>query len=145
MNINPAVEVLFVVIALLCWVADIAMATHPSCPKGYLFHFKISHQISSSLILCTFTGTAPKEDDGWGSSGSGSGKSGKSGGGSGSGKSGKSGGSSDDDDGSWTDSSHAGCKFVRLLIYEHKPCRRGVVCRYCFAVLGGRHSNGYAS
>ena len=59
----------------------------------YSFHFLI--------------GTASKDDDGWGSSGSGSGKSGKSGSGSGSGKSGKSGGGSGSgskDEGSWTGS-----------------------------------------
>jgi len=90
MNINPVVEgVLFVVIALLWVSSTVPLDTHPSSPKGHLT-FQNSHQISSSLILCTFTGTA---------SGSGSGKSGKSGGGSG--KSGKSGGSSDDDGGSW--------------------------------------------
>ena len=41
------------------------------------------------FLTLSFTGTAPKDDDGW-ASGSGSGKSGKSGEGSGSGKSGKS-------------------------------------------------------
>ena len=51
MSINPAVEVLFFVIALLCWVTDIAMATHPSSPKGYLFHFKI---LTKSLLLSYF-------------------------------------------------------------------------------------------
>jgi len=69
--------------------------------KGYLFQ---NFSPTSSFTLYYFIGVAP-------SSGSGSGKSGKSG--SGSGKSGKSGGSSGD--GSWTDSSHAGCKFFCLL------------------------------
>jgi len=59
---------------------------------------------ASSFTLYYFIGTAPKDDDGWGSSGSGSGKSGKSGSGSGSGKSGKSGGGSGSGDEGWAGS-----------------------------------------